>query len=93
MLRNLVLAFAVLSLAGAAITLAAGGTPAFYALGAWGVILLAGTLFERVVYKPVVAQGEARGVRTAERFIDETTGKPVTVYVDPATGERSYAEE
>jgi hypothetical protein len=32
-------------------------------------------------------------VRTTERFIDDTTGKPITVYVEPATGERQYIEE
>ena len=35
----------------------------------------------------------SNAVRTDERFIDETTGKPVTVYVDPVTGERSYVQE
>ena len=31
--------------------------------------------------------------RTAERFVDDATDKPVTVYIEPATGERSYVQE
>jgi hypothetical protein len=29
-------------------------------------------------------------VETTERFIDDETGEPVTVYVQSATGERKY---
>ena len=93
MLRNLVLAIAVASLAGAAIALASGVFPAALVLGIWGVILLLGTLYERVVYKPVVKTKPGSAVRTSEKFIDDVSGKLVTVYIDPATGERSYVEE
>jgi hypothetical protein len=93
MLRSLLVGFAVLSLAGAAIALALGAVPSALMLGAWGVILLVGTLYERIRYKPVLETRPKSAVRTDERFIDETTGKPVTVYIDPVTGERSYVQE
>ncbi len=93
MLRSIVIAVAVASLAGAAIALGLGSLPAALVLGIWGAILLVGTLYERVSYKPVARDRPKSAVRTDERFIDDTTGKPVTVYIDPATGERSYVEE
>ena len=93
MLRSLLIGFGILSLAGAAILLGLGALPSALMLGAWGVILLVGTLYERVIYKPVLETKPKSGVRTEERFVDETTGKPVTVYIDPATGERSYVQE
>jgi hypothetical protein len=59
-----------------------------------GAVIIAGVLFERVVYKHVEAARPGAGwTRTAERFIDDATGKPVTVYVQPATGERKYVNE
>ena len=93
MLRSLLIGFAVLSLAGAAVALALGAVPSALMLGAWGVILLIGTLYERVHYKLVLDARPKGAVRTDERFVDETTGKPVTVYIDPVTGERSYVQE
>jgi hypothetical protein len=93
MLRNLLIGVAVVSLGGAAIALAAGAVKGALMLGAWGIILLVGTLFERVRYKPVLEAKPESAVRTGERFVDETTGKPVTVYIDPVTGERSYVQE
>ena len=93
MLRNLLIGVAVVSLGGAAIALAAGAVKAALMLGAWGIILLVGTLFERVRYKPVLEVKPESAVRTGERFVDETTGKPITVYIDPVTGERSYVQD
>ena len=93
MLRSILVGVAVLSLCGAAIALAVGAVPAALLLGAWGIILLVGTLYERVRYKPVLDAKPKSAVRTDERFVDEATGKPVTVYIDPVTGERSYVQE
>jgi hypothetical protein len=92
-LRNALIAVAVLSLACAAIALAVQALPAALMLGVWGIILLIGTLYERVRYKPVLETKPRNAIRTEERFVDEETGKPVTVYIDPATGERSYVRE
>lgn len=93
MLRNLVLAFAaLLTLGGAMLTVVVW--PAGVELLMFGLLLLVGTLFERVRYKRLAtAAPDARFRPTPERFRDDATGAPVTVYVDPATGERAYVRE
>jgi hypothetical protein len=62
--------------------------PATYA-GSLGALLFVGLVFERWRYKPL---SDARlgpdWVATDERFVDPETGKLVTVYYPPATGER-----
>ena len=93
MLRKLIIGCGFLSLIGGVIALATGSLSGALMLGAWGVILLVGTLYERVLYKPVLQTKPTSAVRTDERFVDETTGKPVTVYIDSVTGERSYVQE
>ena len=59
----------------------------------WAVALIAGTIYERVIYKPLESQAGPGWTATSERFIDETTGKAVTVYVREGTGERKYVAE
>ena len=59
----------------------------------WAVALIAGTVYERVIYKPLESQAGPGWTATSERFIDETTGKAVTVYVREGTGERKYVAE
>jgi hypothetical protein len=93
MLRNLVIAAGGLCLAGAALALLFGNVPGTLMLGIWGAILLLGTVYERFRYKPVAKAKPVNAVRTDEKFIDDDTGKPVTVYIDPATGERTYVNE
>jgi len=58
----------------------------------WGVILVFGILYERYAYKSIVEQVPAgKGwTRTNERFVDDKTGRTVTVFVKPLTGERAY---
>lgn len=90
MLRNLlVLSGALLGAGG--IGLLAAGEPSGFALIIFGGLVLMGTLYERIYYKRT--EGKAPGARfqrTAERFVDDETGKTVTVWIDPATGERAY---
>jgi uncharacterized membrane protein len=77
----------------AAVTLAHGQPAGLQALIA-GVVLIAGVLFERAAYKPLEkAPPVDRFQPTAERFIDPETRAAVTVYVDPATGERKYVRD
>ncbi len=66
-------------------------SPAFV-FGAWGVLILVGTLLERSRYKALETRGGPGWTPTPERFIDDETGKPVTVYVN-AAGERRYVQE
>lgn len=73
-----------------------------------GAVILAAVLLERTRYRSLHAErtGDGSGVgggETAapeprfrpseERFVDPTTGVPIRVWVDPATGERRYVPE
>lgn len=92
MLRNVITALGGFLFAGGLFAWLAGGAgPAAMILGA---VLVLAILFERVIYKPNTKAPPGPGwVKTAERFVDDETGKPVTVYVKPDTGERSYVED
>jgi len=57
-------------------------------------LCLAGFVFERFRYGRTTNQRpDTRFQPTPEKFIDPETNKPVTVYVDPATGERRYVND
>ena len=57
----------------------------------WAAILLVGLLIERWRYKKLSAAPPGPDwQRTDERFVDPETGKLVTVYFHPPTGERRY---
>ncbi|MEP9358441.1 hypothetical protein [Sphingomonas sp. KR3-1] len=61
---------------------------------AMAALVLLGTVFERFYYRGAVAAPDAPGWQpTAERFLDEETGRPVTVWYNPKTGERRYVDE
>ena len=93
MLRAFVIALALLLIGGGVALIARGiGPPGWQALG-FGLLLGIGTLFERWRYRGPKASPAARWQRTGERFLDPTSGKPVEVLYDPATGERRYVEE
>jgi hypothetical protein len=50
-------------------------------------------LIERGRYQPLSDGSPGRGWRaTTERFVDPETGRLVTVFLNPATGERRYVE-
>jgi len=79
--------------------LAAGGLalallgcfPAAVGLAGWGLILIIGLLIERWRYKPLAERRPGPDwTATDERFVDPETGKLVTVYYHPASGERRY---
>jgi hypothetical protein len=57
-----------------------------------GAIALLGTLFERWRYR-TSERRDAQWQRTGERFEDPTTGRPVEVFFDPASGERRYSSD
>ena len=73
-----------------------------------GAVLVAGVLLERTRYRSLHAErtGDAHGPGvgeparpdarfrpTEERFVDPTTGVPMRVWIDPATGEQRYVAE
>jgi hypothetical protein len=93
-LRGFVLFVAVASLAAGIAALVLGLCPPALVFVIWGLLLVIGTVGERIVYKPMLKQAPGPAwQRTSERFIDPQTGTPVTVYADPASGERQYVQE
>ena len=56
-----------------------------------GLVLLFGLAAERWRYKPVTGPRPGPDwVRTSERFVDPESGKLITVFYQPSTGERRY---
>ena len=94
MLRTVLIGIGGLAFVCGLISLATAAFPPAFVFTFWGGLLLIGVVCERVIYKPTLAARPGAGwQRTTERFVDDTTGKPVTVYVEPATGERAYVNE
>jgi hypothetical protein len=95
MLRNIVLVLGGTLLATALVAAIGGafGMATFCAV--WGAILVFGIVYERYAYKTIVDKVPAgKGwTRTDERFVDEKSGRTVTVYIKPFTGERAYVAE
>jgi hypothetical protein len=92
-----VLRNALLAVSGAVfvlgLVLAAAGIPAWAIVVGAGVVFL-GTLCERIYYKRLQAKAPGPDwVRTTERFVDPQTGRTVTIYVHPTTGERAYVND
>ena len=93
-LRGILIVIGVVCVLGGLVALAIGAFPPAAIFACWGVVILIGTVFERVIYKKTQATPPGAGwVRTPERFVDDATGKPITVYIQPASGERQYVEE
>jgi hypothetical protein len=91
MLRGAVIAIGALCLVGGVVSLTFHVGPPALVFGIWGGVLIAGIVYERFRYKPIESSLPGGGwVETTERFIDDETGKPVTVYLHSATGERKY---
>jgi len=93
-LRLFMIAFGVLMIAGAALSVVMGApVPVLMVPGIFGLVFIFGALFERVHYKTPLVQAPRRGfVATAERFVDPSSGRLVEVHVRPATGERAYVD-
>ena len=93
MLRKVVLAIALGVLIVSAVAVAAGRLGAWVPV-CWGAIIAASLLFERYRYKPLTNGAPGPGwEKTAERFIDNESGRPVSVYIEKTTGERQYVLE
>lgn len=91
-MRALVSAIGLLFAAGAlAAALLLHLLPLAVGLAAWAAIFLGGLAVERWRYKRLGTTPPGPGWQhTAERFVDPETGKMVTVYFHPQTGERRY---
>jgi len=63
-------------------------------LALWGAILAGGVLVERWRYQLLADNRPGRDwVATPERFVDPETGRLVTVFFNPTTGERRYVAD
>ena len=86
--------FGLAVLFGGVAGLVIGHFPPAWIFAVQGTFVVAAVLFERYRYKPIAPRApQGNWVRTSERFIDEESGGPVTVYLDPETGERIYVGE
>ena len=89
--RAVLLVIAGLLIAGGVAMAILCAFPAAIGLGGWGAILLIGLLIERWRYKPLGERSPGSDwTATGERFVDTETGKLVTVYYHPVSGERRY---
>lgn len=95
MLRNALLTIGAALLLSAAMAALSGHYGGALVMGVWGAVLVGGIIYERVAYKTILDHlpKGAGWTRTPERFRDEASGRIVTVYVKPLTGERAYVAE
>lgn len=91
-LRAALLVVGLALLAGAAAFAYAGcGLGVTLRLALPGLLLVVAILFERWRYKHVAGSRPGpEWVATDERFVDPESGKLITVYYLPSTGERRY---
>ena len=90
-LRSSLYVVGAASATGAAVLAVFGYWPGTVLLGIWALLLVGGLLIERWRYKPLSAHPPGLGWEpTGERFVDPETGRLVTVYFHPSTGERRY---
>jgi hypothetical protein len=89
MLRGIVLAIASLFLLGALFAVAQD--PTAWPMLCVAALFVAGTLFERFNYRGSEQLG-GDWQPTTEKFLDEESGRPVTVWFNPQTGARRYVE-
>jgi hypothetical protein len=93
-LRNLVIALGVLCILGGAAAIATGAWPGAFGPMIFGALLLLGTIWERLRYKPVEQGSPGPGwVATGERFVDDDNGQMVRVWIEPRSGERRYIRD
>lgn len=94
MLRSSVILVGVAAVIGGLAAMATGVFPPAGVCLFWGALLLLGTVWEKVRYKPLEESRPGPGwVATDERFLDDATGKLVRVWHEPATGERRYVTD
>ena len=90
MLRNGVLLIGAAAVVCGLLALLFAHAPPGYLFVFWGALIVLSLVYERFRYTPIEETGPGPGwTKTPERFIDDETGQPVTVWVND-TGERKY---
>jgi membrane protein implicated in regulation of membrane protease activity len=90
MLRSSVLLLGAAAIVCGVVAMFAGCPPG-WVFAFWGALVVLSLVYEKVRYKPLESAAPGPGwTKTAERFIDDETGEPVTVWLQPQTGERKY---
>jgi hypothetical protein len=91
-LRAVVLSLGAVMIGGGLLLLRAGCGPGVaLRLAVPGLLLIAALLCERWRYQRLHLEGPGAGwIATDERFVDPESGKLVTVFFRPSTGERRY---
>ena len=90
-LRAALYALGGLSIAGAVVLALLGCGLAALGLAGWALVLIIGLMIERWRYKPLAERSPGPDwTVTDERFVDPETGKMVTVYYHPGSGQRRY---
>jgi hypothetical protein len=96
-MRRAILRRVALAIGGVILAIAAllrlAGCPVWLALEVAfpGFVIVGAVLVERWRYKPLESEPPGPDwIATGERFLDPETGKLVTVFYKPATGDRRY---
>jgi hypothetical protein len=71
---------------------------AFWAYGGWTIMILGVVVIVTAAVEPIYGRATNRPLGsnwrpTDEKFVDPDTGKLLTVWFDPATGDRRYVED
>lgn len=90
MMRAIVLAIGLLCCAGGVLGVTLGGAEAGIGFLVFGLLILAGTLFERHYHRNLTALPGPGWERMEERFKDPSTGEILDVWYNPQSGERRY---
>lgn len=94
MLRNVLIGIGAAALISGLAALGTGVCPPGLVFAFWGGVLVLLIVSERVIYKRLEPARPGPGwQRTTERFVDDETGRTVTVYIEPGTGERAYVQD
>lgn len=88
--RGLALALGALLVVGGFLWWGAGGGPVILIIG---FLALATAAFEPVYGRASTKPASGDWRATGEKFVDPETGRLVTVWFDPESGERRYVED
>lgn len=69
-----------------------GDRPAVIMAAVYGIVMVAGVIFDRGRYGQRTRTPDPGWERTDEKFNDPVSGKPVEVWFNPGTGARDYRD-